>query len=349
MKPSIKIEDRLVGIDYPPLVLAEIGINHEGVFDKAISLVDAAIESGAEVVKFQTHLTEHEMLETDMKPGDISEESLWNIIKRCELKEEEEYNIQKYCLQNKIIYLSTPFSREASDRLERMNVPAYKIGSGECNNYPLIHHIASKRKPIILSTGMNDINSIKTSVDIIKLYSCPLAILHCTSMYPTPYKNVRLGSLKDLQDNFTDCPIGLSDHSIGIATCLGAVSLGASILEKHFTLSRSWPGPDVGISIEPKELSDLIRDSKRIWEARGGEKTILSEESPVINFAYASVVSIKSIKKGEVFTKENIWVKRPGNGKILSESFEKVVGCKASRDIRINVQISPEDIENFNN
>jgi len=342
------IENRKVGMNYPPLVIAEVGINHEGDFNKAIELVDAAIEAEAELVKFQTHITHHEMIETNMKPGDISDETLWDIIKRCELTEEEEYKIQKYCHQNNIIYISTPFSREASDRLGKMNVPAFKIGSGECNNYPLIDHIASKRKPIILSSGMNDINSIKHATKIIKSYNCPLAILHCTSMYPTPYKNVRLGAIKDLLENFKNIPIGLSDHSLGIETCLGAVALGASILEKHFTISRSWPGPDINISIEPNELSSLIRGSHNIWEARGGNKSILSEEKPVIDFAYASVVTIKSMRAGEIFSKDNIWVKRPGNGKILSKDFYKVIGCKASKDLDKDIQISPKDIEGYN-
>ena len=348
MKPEITIEDRKIGSNYPPLVIVEVGINHEGNLDKAIQLIDSAIISGAELVKFQTHITHHEMIETDMKPGDISDETLWDIIKRCELTEEEEYKIQKYCNQNKIIYLSTPFSREASDRLDKMDVPAFKIGSGECNNYPLIGHIASKGKPIILSSGMNDISSIKSAVEIIKSYSCPLAILHCTSMYPTPYKDVRLGAIKDLQDNFKNIPIGLSDHSIGIDTCLGAVALGATILEKHFTVTRNWPGPDINISIEPNELSHLISGSYNIWEARGGKKSILKEEKPVIDFAYASVVTINNIKKGDIFSMDNIWVKRPGNGNILSKDFNRIIGSKASRDIKKNIQLSPQDIENYN-
>ena len=347
MNSSIKIQNRLIGPDYPPLVIPEIGINHEGNFDKAIELTDAAISAGAEIIKFQTHITEKEMIKTDMKPGNISEETLWDIIRRCELSEKEEIALQRYCIQKNVIYLSTPFSREASDRLDKMNVPAYKIGSGECNNYPLINHIASKKKPIILSTGMNDLNNIKISVNIIKSYKCPLALLHCTSMYPTPYNRVRLGAIKQLQDNFENIPIGSSDHSLGIATSLGAVALGASIIEKHFTISRSWPGPDTSISIEPDELKNLIEDSEKIWKARSGTKTILEEENPVIEFAYASVVSIKKINKNDLFSKDNIWVKRPGNGKILSDRFEEILGKKAKRNVDVNKQISPDDIEDF--
>ena len=347
MSVSIKINKREIGADFPPLVLAEVGINHDGNFDKAICLIDSASNVGAEVVKFQTHITEKEMIKTDMKPGDISDESLWDIIKKCELTEDEEIKIQKYCATKNITYLSTPFSREAADRLENMGVPAFKVGSGECNNLPLINHIAAKRRPIILSTGMNDINSIARTVKIIESYQCPLAILHCTSMYPTPYANVRLGAIDDLKENFSNHPIGLSDHSMGIETCLGAVALGACILEKHFTISREWPGPDTGISIEPDELKTLINGSVKIWEARGGKKNILLQEKQVINFAYASIVSIKPIKAGDIFSSDNIWVKRPGNGKLLANNYDEIIGMIAKDDIDTDEQISPDNIVGY--
>ena len=155
-------------------------------------------------------------------------------------------------------------------------------------------------------------------------------------MYPTPYDKVRLGAITDLRNNFKNISIGLSDHSIGIATCLGAVALGASVLEKHFTVSRKWPGPDVPISIEPDELKRLIIESKTIWESLGGSKTVLDDEKPVIDFAYASIVSIKDIKKGEIFSLENIWVKRPGNGELLSDQLQDTLGKTSLSDIPIN-------------
>jgi sialic acid synthase SpsE len=282
-----------------------------------------------------------------MTPGKISKEKLWDIIKRCELTESEEREVQSYCRKKEIIYLSTPFSREAADRLHEMGVPAFKIGSGECNNIPLLEHIAAMKKPIILSTGMNDIASIKKSVEAISKYQVPLAIMHCTSIYPTPYENVRLGALNDLQTHFPKAPVGLSDHSLNIWTCLGAVALGASILEKHFTISRQWPGPDTGLSIEPDELQQLIEGSKAIWLARGGKKTRLSEEQPVIDFAYSTVVTIAPVKAGDVFSHQNIWVKRPGTGKILAERFNQIIGRKALRDIPADMHLQPEDVENF--
>ena len=186
---------------------------------------------------------------------------------------------------------------------------------------------------MILSTGMNDMASIARSVETIRRHGTPLALLHCTSMYPTPYDKVRLGAVVELQQEFPDMPIGLSDHSMGIWTCLGAAAMGCSILEKHFTISRSWPGPDTGISIEPDELGDLITGSRAIWQARGGHKDILPEEQPVIDFAYASVVSIVPIRAGEVFDRGNTWVKRPGTGPISADRLESVLGRVASRDI----------------
>jgi N-acetylneuraminate synthase len=344
---AFSIAGRQVGPEAEPLVIAEVGINHEGSVDKALQMVDAAADAGAEVIKFQCHITEKEMIPTDMTPGKISTEKLWDIIKRCELTEAEERQVQRHCAARAIIYLSTPFSREAADRLNVMNVPAFKIGSGECNNYPLIGHIARFGKPMIVSTGMNNIASVRKTVEIIRHHGAPLALLHCTSMYPTPYEKVRLGALHDLASAFPGVPLGLSDHSMNIWTCLGAVALGACILEKHFTISRSWPGPDVPISIEPQELADMIAGSRAIWQARGGSKTILPEEQPVIDFAYATVVSIKPIRKGELFSLENVWVKRPGLGPIKAERLEKVLGKVATRDLSVDAHIHPGDINAF--
>lgn len=341
---DFEIAGRPVGPDHAPLVIVEVGINHEGSFDTAVQMVDAAADAGAELVKFQCHVTEDEMIPTDMKPGEISDERLWDIIKRCELTEGEERKLQSYCAEKGLIYLSTPFSRAAADRLNAMNVPAYKIGSGECNNYPLLDHIAQFGKPIILSTGMNDMPSIRKAVDTIQRHGTPLALLHCTSMYPTPYEKVRLGGIADLQQAFPNLPIGLSDHSMGVWTCLGAVALGASVLEKHFTVSREWPGPDTPISIEPNELSDLIEGASAIWRARGGAKTILPEEQPVIDFAYATVVSTRPISAGETFDTENTWVKRPGTGPIKADRYGDVLGRVAAQDVEVDVHITPNDI-----
>jgi N-acetylneuraminate synthase len=344
---TFSIAGRMVGPDHPPLVLAEVGINHEGELQKALDLVDAAADVGAEVVKFQCHIVDKEMVPTDMTPGEISSEKLWDIIKRCELTADEERQVQQHCAKRGVLYLSTPFSREAADRLDDMGVPAFKIGSGECNNYPLLDHIARKGKPMILSTGMNDIASVRKSVGVIRKHGVPLALLHCTSMYPTPYEKVRLGAVEHLQSEFPGMPVGLSDHSMNIWTCLGAVAMGASILEKHFTISRDWPGPDTGISIEPDELKDLIEGSTAVWRARGGAKTILPEEQPVIDFAYATVVTTAPVKAGQAFSRDNVWVKRPGTGPIPASRLDDVLGRRALRDLDADIHVSVIDVDGF--
>jgi len=340
----MRIGNRDIGANHAPLVIAEIGINHEGDFAKAIRMIDDAKSSGCECVKFQSHVIEDEMIPNDVVPGN-AKESIWDIMKRCALSDDEERRLKEYVEQQDMLFLSTPFSRAAAERLESMDVQAYKIGSGECNNYPLVEHIARFRKPIILSTGMNDITSISPAVDIFRRYNIPFALLHCTSMYPTPYEKVRLGALAELRTTFPDAVIGLSDHTKTNYTSLAAVALGASIIERHFTSDKGWPGPDINISMNPSDLADLVVGSRAIHSALGGTKQILAEEQPTIDFAYASVVTILPVNKGETFTLENVWVKRPGTGEILAEKLHEVVGRSASRDIAMSTQLCWRDIE----
>jgi len=334
----VKIGNRIIDNNHKPFIIAEIGINHEGNFNKAIEMVNDAHKSGAECVKFQCHIIEDEMIKNDVIPGN-AKESIWRIIKRCSLTLQEEVKIKKYVESLRMIYLSTPFSRAAANRLEKMGVQAYKIGSGECNNYPLIGHIASFGKPIILSTGMNDVKSISLAVEILENNKINYALLHCTSLYPTPYEKVRLNAMVELKSNFPNAVIGLSDHSIGNYTSFAAVALGASIIEKHFTSNKKWSGPDVPISINPNELKDLIKGTEAIHKALKGKKEILKEEKSTIDFAYSCVVSIKDIKKDEMFSKDNIWVKRPGTGEIKAKDFYNILGKKAVINIQKNKQI----------
>jgi N-acetylneuraminate synthase len=340
---DFKIDSRTIGTDHPPLVIAEIGINHEGSFEKAIRMVNDAHTAGCECVKFQSHVIEDEMIPNDVVPGNATE-TIWDIMKRCALSEQDEIKLKSHVESLGMIYLCTPFSRAAAERLKRMKVSAYKIGSGECNNYPLIKHIASDGKPIILSTGMNDLESIALAVEIMREVGVPFALTHCTSLYPTPYEKVRLGGLGELAEHFPDAVIGLSDHSIGNYTCFAAVALGARILEKHFTSDKTWPGPDVPISIDPAELKELIQGSRAIHAALGGSKTILPEEKPTIDFAYACVVAICDIEAGEKLSAENIWVKRPGTGEIKAVHYDKILGRTAKYGIPKNSQLKWSDM-----
>ena len=343
---EFKLGNRMVGYHHPPLVIAEIGINHNGSLESAISLADDAIDAGIEVIKHQTHVVEDEMTSEakSVIPGN-SDKSIYQIMEECALNEEDEVSLKEHVESRGKIFISTPFSRAAAERLERMGVCGYKIGSGECNNYPLIEHIASFKKPIILSTGMNDLDSIRPAVEIIRKHQVPFALLHTTNIYPTPDRLVRLGAMNELQDTFSDAVIGLSDHTVSNHACFGAVALGASILERHFTDSMTREGPDIINSMDPSAAKELILGANTIFEQRGGSKGPVEEELPTIKFAFASIVSINEIKKGDVFSKENLWGKRPGTGEILAEEFESILGKKAKNDISSGQQLKREDIQ----
>ena len=341
--PSLTIAGRQIGDNHPPFVIAEIGINHEGNLAKAMIMVERAAEAGCECVKFQAHVIEDEMIPNDVIPGN-ARESIWDIMRRCALSEEEDAQIKDRVESLGMIYLSTPFSRAAADRLQRLGVCAYKVGSGECNNYPLIEHIAGFGKPVLLSTGMNDLPSIGVAVEILRRHSVPFALFHCTSMYPTPYEKVRLGALAELRKAFPEAVIGLSDHSRGNYTCYAAVALGASIVEKHFTADKNWPGPDIEISIETAELRELITGTRAIHQALGGKKTILPEEQPTIDFAYACVVTTEDVRAGEKLNTENTWVKRPGTGEIKAVHYEEVLGKRVRQSLPRNSQVKWADL-----
>lgn len=343
---EFEIAGRKIGYQYEPLIICEIGINHEGSLETAFEMVDAAYQAGAEIIKHQTHIVEDEMSDEAKKviPGN-ADVSIYEIMQRCALNEDEEIQLQKYVESKGMIFISTPFSRAAALRLQKMNIPAYKIGSGECNNYPLIKLVASFGKPIILSTGMNSIESVGKSVQIIREAKVPYALLHCTNIYPTPYKDVRLNAMYDLAENFPDAVIGLSDHTLDNFACLGAVALGGSILERHFTDKPTRLGPDIICSMTPETFQELKAGSIALQQARGGKKdTIVAGEKPTKDFAFASVVADKDIKAGEQFSAENLWVKRPGNGDFSADDYDRLLGKIAACDIKKGCQIKNEQV-----
>ena len=341
MQNYIQIEDRKIGLDYPPLVIAEIGINHNGDLDTAKAMVDAAHRAGIEVVKHQTHIIEDEMSQSakSVIPGN-SDKSIYDIMKSCALDEAEELELKNYVESKGMIFLSTPFSRAAADRLEKFGVSAYKIGSGELNNYPLIAHIASFKKPMILSTGMNDIPAIQKAVEILKSHQVPFALLHTTNLYPTPPHLVRLGAMVEMMEAFDGVPIGLSDHTLNNDATKVAMGMGACIVERHFTDHKGRSGPDIICSMDEAEARELVESAKAIFLMRGGRKEAAKEEQVTIDFAFATCVSIAPIKKGEVFSKDNLWVKRPGTGEIKAIDYEKLLGKKARIDIPNDTHIT---------
>ena len=343
----MEIAGRKIGPEHPPVVIAEIGINHEGDLEKAMKMIEDAKNSGCEICKFQSHIIEDEMIPEakNVIPGN-TDVSIWEVMERCALSEDSERKLKSYVEKLGMIFLSTPFSRAAANRLESMNVCAYKIGSGECNNYPLIQHIASFGKPVFLSTGMNDVDSIRPAVDILRAAKVPFCLMHCTSIYPTPYTKVNLGALDVLALEFPDAVLGLSDHSRGIWTCIGACARGAVVLEKHFVSDKSWFGPDVEVSIDPNELENLRIASIAVWQAsQGKDKCIFPEEQVTIDFAYSCVVSIAPIKAGETFGMDNIWCKRPGTGQIKAKHFDTILGKKAATDIPPDVHVEWSNVE----
>lgn len=343
---QFEINGLKIGDDYPPVVIAEIGINHNGSLSEAKKIATLAIESGAHIIKHQTHIVEDEMSNEarSVIPGN-ADISIYEIMENCALSEDDEYELMRFVQEKGAIFISTPFSRAAAERLKKFDVPAYKIGSGECNNYPLVKHIASFGKPIILSTGMNTISSVSKSVQIMEEAGVPYALLHTTNIYPTPYNLVRLNAMSELQNAFPNAVVGLSDHTTSNHTCFGAVALGASILERHFTDSMQRIGPDISCSMDPKALSELVEGSLNIYNARGYNKEPVAEEAPTIAFAFASVVAIKDIKIGETLNEDNIWVKRPGGGDFNADEFDSLIGKRATQNIESGYQIKKTQID----
>lgn len=342
MVSILKISNRAVGDGCPVFIVAEAGINHNGDINKAKQLIAAAAKCGADAVKFQTHLAEKEMVKTQIT-ADYVGEPIFDLIKRVELSKAEHVELRDYAREKGIIFFSTPFSKEAADLLEEIKVPVFKIGSGEMTNLPLVEYIASKGKPMIVSTGMSTFAEIKETVNLLKRKKVKFALLHCTSTYPTAYEDVNLGVIKKLKEKFS-VPVGLSDHSTGIYIAYAAAALGACIIEKHFTVSRNWPGPDQKASIEPHELAELVKGVRAIEKALGSSKRVIEGEKPVQAFARESVVALVDIKKGTRIKKDMVWTKRPGTG-IPAKELKNIVGKKAARDIKKDTLLAWEDIK----
>ncbi len=345
MNNFFELAGRRIGNNYNPLVIAEIGINHGGSLVTAKEMVDSAHRAGAELVKHQTHIVADEMSKEAKKiiPGNANI-SIYEIMERCALSEEDEWELMQYVQSKNMIFISTPFSRAAAERLHRFNVPGFKIGSGECNNYPLLDHIAGFGKPMIISTGMNTVESVKKAVETVRAHNVPFALMHTTNLYPTPPHLVRLGAMKQLMDTFPNVPVGLSDHSISNHACFAATAMGASLLERHFTDSMNRVGPDIICSMDEGACRELIEGSNLIHQMIGGKKEPANEEQVTMDFAFATVVSIKEIKAGEILCMDNIWVKRPGTGEIKAVDFNKLLGRVVNKNIALDQQLKWSDL-----
>jgi N-acetylneuraminate synthase len=341
----MKIGSREIGPAHPPLVIAEIGINHGGSLAVAKDMVRLAAASGCECVKHQTHILEDEMTDEAKQifPPN-ADVSIWEVMARCALSREDEIELKAYTESLGMIYLSTPFSRAAADFLQEIGVLAYKIGSGEADNLPLIRHIAKFGKPVILSTGMQTIDTIRASVEILANSGVEYALLECTNLYPSPPEIVSLRGVSDLQNAFPGVPVGFSDHSIGPEMALASVALGACILERHYTDTRYRVGPDIINSMDPAELRHLVDRSREIWIAANNPKQRTEAEEPVYRFARASVVADRDLPAGHLITEADIWARRPGSGEIAGYDFDKVVGKRTTRALPRNTQLKWSDL-----
>ncbi len=340
MHSSFSIGAIRIGPGEIPLVIPEIGINHEGSLETAKLMAFSAHKAGARLIKHQTHIVEDEMSHDAKKviPGN-SKDSIYDIMARCALSENEERELMDYTQSLGMVFLSTPFSRAAADRLEKFGVMAYKIGSGELNNYPLIKHVASFGKPMIVSTGMNGIDDIKQAVNILEDSGVDYALMHTTNLYPTPPELVRLGAMQEIMREFPGVPVGLSDHTTTNTACISAMALGAKIVERHYTDRKERSGPDIVCSMDERELSELLTAARNITKMLGGKKEKAQQEQITADFAFASVVTIKPVKKGEAFTESNIWVKRPGTGEIHAREYSGILGRKSACDIESDTQL----------
>ena len=340
----MKIANRIISPDHPPLVIAEIGINHGGSLKVAKEMARLAVASGCEMVKHQTHIVEDEMTnEAKFIFPPNADVSIWDVMARCALSKDDEIALKDYVESLGMIFISTPFSRAAADFLNDLDVPAYKIGSGEADNLPLIRHIAAFGKPVILSTGMQTIETMRASVQILEDAGVEYALLECTNLYPSPPEIVSLKGVTDLQNAFPNAVVGFSDHSIGPEMALASVALGACILERHYTDSRYRIGPDISCSMDPAELRLLIDRSREIHTALHNDKQRTGPEEDVYAFARASVVADADLPAGHVITEADIWARRPGSGDIAGYDFDKVVGKVLAHDVKFNQQLKWAD------
>ena len=332
-----------VSQDAAALIVPEIGINHGGSLDAALKIADSAIEAGASLIKHQTHIPDEEMSEEARSaiPGN-DPRSIYDIITECSLSEDEEAHLAEHIRSAGVIYFSTPFSLAAVDRLVGLDVPLFKVGSGECGHFPLLEKIAATGKPVILSSGMNTMETVQKAVSILSQSGADIAILQATNLYPSPPELLNLNAITDLSGKFPPHIIGYSDHTTSNVAAIAAIALGARIVERHFTDSLSREGPDISCSMTPREFSELVAAAEVLSRALPGGKIVNAEEEVTRQFAFSSLVSTRAIAVGEPLTTENSTLKRPAGGDFFAETMHDAIGREAAQDIPANRQIRRE-------
>ena len=321
------------------IIIAEAGVNHNGSISMAKEMIDVAADAGADLVKFQTFTAEKLVIKTAEKADyqkNFSDqtESQFQMIKKLELSRNDHEILLEHCNKNNIQFLSTPFDLQSIDLLDEINIPFFKIPSGEITNLPYLRHIGGIGKPVVISTGMATISEVKNAMSILLdagIKQNDITVLHCNSEYPSPMRDVNLKAIQTLE-NELGVKVGYSDHTLGIEVSVAAVAMGAKVIEKHFTLDRNLYGPDHRASLEPSELKDMISAIRNIERALGdGVKKPSQSEIKNLLIARKSIVSKRPIKKGELFSEENLTVKRPGNG-ISPMKWDEILGSVSIRD-----------------
>ena len=322
------------------LIVPEIGINHGGSLDVALRMADAAIEAGATLIKHQTHIPDEEMSEEARHtiPGN-DPRSIYDIIAECSLSEEDEFRLAEHIRSAGAVFFSTPFSLAAVDRLETLDVPLFKIGSGECGNFPLLEKVADTKKPVILSTGMATKDTVRKAVEILSQSGKDVAILQATNLYPSPPHVLTLSAITELSEMFPDNLIGYSDHTTSNVASIAAIALGARIIERHFTDSMSRQGPDISCSMDPIHFRELLDAAEMLRQALPGGKIVNEEEEVTRQFAFASLVATRPISEGETLTDQNTVLKRPAGGDFDATTRERALGRVAGQNILPNIQI----------
>jgi N,N'-diacetyllegionaminate synthase len=338
----MRIGSREIGPGHGVLIVAEIGNNHDGSVRQAEQLLEAAAEAGADAVKLQTHIAEAEMLRSTPTPPHF-DEPRYEFTKRMELSLDDHLRLKALADRLGLVFFSSPFSVEAVELLERVDVPAYKVASGEVTNPPLLEAIAATRKPVLLSSGMSGLEEVERAAEVFRAGS-PVVVMQCTSTYPCPPEQVNLRAMSAMGERL-GCPYGLSDHTPDIYTSIAAVALGASVVEKHFTLSKRLYGPDHHASLEPEELRRLAEGVRQVEAALGSG---LKERDESLNGVRAtfekSVVSATAIPAGSVIDRSMLVTKRPGTG-IPALRLPELVGRRAARDIEANELIAESDLD----
>lgn len=339
---SMEIAGRILGPGHPVFIVAEIGNNHDGSLGQARALIGAAAEAGADAVKFQTHIAVAEMLPSTPTPPHF-DEPRFSFTKRMELSFEDHVALKSFAEEHGLVFFSSPFSVEAVQLLEKLDVPAHKIASGEVTNPPLLEAVAATGRPVLLSTGMSGLDDVAAAAAVFERAGSPLLLLQCTSTYPCPPEQVNLRALRTLADRFGHL-VGLSDHTANIHTSIAAVALGACCIENHFTLSRRLYGPDHHASLEPTDLARLVEGIREVEAAMGSG---LKERDPSHDSARAtfekSIVTAQAVPPGAVLDGSVLTTKRPGSG-IPAARFADVVGRRAARALDADHLLEEEDL-----